>query len=91
MPRRALDRDWDDLMALCRREADLKRAAEHPKLLRLVSRQIDIAAQTLGFAEEEIRLREFRAEKEHGRVIRILTRRSDRAAAGDGDHRDSLD
>jgi hypothetical protein len=91
MSRSALDREWDDLMALCRREADLKRSAEHPKLLRLVSRQIDIAAQTLGFGDEEIRLREFRAEKEHGRVVRILTRQSARAAAGDGDHRDSLD
>jgi hypothetical protein len=76
MPRSALDREWDDLMALCRREADLKRSAEHPKLLRLISRQIDIAARTLGFGDEEIRLREFRAEKEHGRVVRILARGS---------------
>ena len=91
MPRSALDREWDDLMALCRREADLKRSAEHPKLLRLVSRQIDITAQTLGFGGEEIRLREFRAEKEHGRVVRILTRQSTGAAVSDGDHRDFLD
>jgi len=76
MPRSALDREWDDLMALCGREADLKRSAEHPRLLRLISRQIDIAARTLGFGEEEIRLREFRAEKEHGRVTRILARGS---------------
>ena len=91
MSRSALDREWDDLMALCRREADLKRSAEHPKLLRLVCRQIDIAAQMLGFGGDEIRLREFRAEKEDGRVVRILTRQSVRTTAGDGDHRDSLD
>jgi hypothetical protein len=83
MPRSALDREWDDLMALCRREADLKRSGEHPKLLRLVSRQIDIAARTLGFGDAEIRRREFRAEKEHGRVVRILT--SQATAAPDRD------
>ena len=63
MPRSALDREWDDLMALCRREEDLKRSGEHPKLLRLIARQIDIAARTLGFGDDEIRRREFRAEK----------------------------
>ena len=73
MPRSALDREWDDLMALCRREEDLRRSGEHPKLLRLISRHIDIAARTLGFGDDQIRRREFRAEKEHGRVVRILT------------------
>jgi hypothetical protein len=60
-------------MELCRRETELKQSATHPRLLRLVSREIDIAARRLGFGEEEIRLREFRAEKEQGHVIRIIT------------------
>jgi len=73
-------------MALCRREEDLKRSGEHPKLLRLIARQIDIAARTLGFGDDEIRRREFRAEKEHGRVVRILTSQAI-AVSNRDDHR----
>jgi hypothetical protein len=91
MQRSALDHKWDDLMTLCRREAELKRSATHPKLLRLLSRQIDIAARSLGFGEEEVRLREFRAEKEEGRVIRILTSPRERPMPGRNDHADSAD
>ena len=67
-----LDREWDSLMALCRHETELKQSGTHPKLLQLVSREIDRAATNLGFGENQIRHREFRAEKANGRVIRML-------------------
>ena len=74
MHRSVLDRQWDDLIALCRHEAKLKESTAHPKLLALVSREIERAARDLGFGEEQIRLREFRAEKERGHVVRLFTK-----------------
>ena len=73
MRRTALDRDWDALMELCRQETELKESAGHPKLLAHLSREIARAARKLGFSEDHIQRREFRAEKEEGRVIRLLT------------------
>lgn len=74
MHRTPLDRQWDDLMALCRHEAELKRSTKHIKLLALLSREIERAARDLGFGEEQIQLREFRAEKEEGHVVRLFTK-----------------
>jgi len=74
MHRTALDRQWDDLIALCRHEAELKRSTTHTKLLAFLSREIERAARDLGFGEEQIRLREFRAEKERGHVVRLFTK-----------------
>lgn len=73
MKRTSLDRDWDALIDLCRQEAELKESAAHPKLLAHVSREIDRVARSLGFSDEHIRRREFRAEKSQGRIVRLLT------------------
>ena len=73
MKRTSLDRDWDALIELCRQEAELKESSAHPKLLAHISREIERAARGLGFGDEHIRRREFRAEKSHGRIVRLLT------------------
>lgn len=67
-----LDVQWSALMALCESEAQLKAQGEHPKLLKLLARDIrDLAAQ-MGFGEGQIRTREFRAERDHGHIVRVV-------------------
>jgi hypothetical protein len=67
-----LDRQWEALMALCRKEAELEREDKHPKLAKVVSDQLDQLARDLGFSEERIRQREFRAERDGPHIIRFL-------------------
>lgn len=69
-----LDRQWEELMTLCRNEVALREDGTHPKLLKLVASQIDRAAASLGFSEEQIRQREFRADKENGHIVRVHVR-----------------
>jgi hypothetical protein len=68
-----LDIQWTTLMGLCETEARLKATGDHPKLLRLVSREIRDLAARMGFGEKQIRTREFRAEREGGHIARIVT------------------
>jgi hypothetical protein len=67
-----LDRHWHSLMALCKRERDYKADNRHPKLLRFISDQIDELAAQMGFSQQQIRGREFRAEKEGEHISRLL-------------------
>jgi hypothetical protein len=56
MHRTALDRQRDDLIALCRHEADLKRSTTHTKLLAFPSREIERAeSRQLDGAEDSDR------------------------------------
>jgi hypothetical protein len=64
---------WDHLMMLCAREKEYLADARHPKVLKLVSKQIEEIAAEMGFSARQIERREFRAERENGRVKRILT------------------
>jgi AraC-like DNA-binding protein len=75
MPRRQpeLDRQWDELMALCEKEKEFKTGNRHPKLLKFVSPQIDELAKQLGFSSRQILRREFRAERVGGHISRIIT------------------
>lgn len=68
-----LDRKWDELLSLCRKEAEFKRDNRHPKLARFLSNQIDNLAKELGFRDHQIQLREFRAEKRGDHIVRLLT------------------
>jgi hypothetical protein len=68
-----LEKQWQDLMTLCKKEAELQEAANHPKLLKLVSREIDDLARQLGFSERKIVTREFRAERDGERIVRLVT------------------
>lgn len=65
-----LDKQWEELMSLCRQEAQLQ-TQNHPKLLQFVGRQIERLAREMGFTDKQITTREFRAER-HGRhIIRL--------------------
>jgi hypothetical protein len=74
MPRiTALDRQWDELMFLCTKEKDLLGAGKHPKVLKLVGSRIDELAGQMGFSPRQIKIREFRSEKQAGHIVRIVT------------------
>jgi hypothetical protein len=68
-----LDQRWQQLMTLCESEARFKREGIHPRLLRHVSSEIIGLATEMGFSARCIETREFRAERERGRIVRILT------------------
>ena len=72
MRKTSLDTQWDHLMLLCAREKEYRADARHPKLLKLVSAQIEEIASAMGFSARQIDRREFRAERANGRVTRIL-------------------
>ena len=59
-----LDRQWQDLMSMCEREREYLAEHTHPKLLRLVTEQIDHLAADMGFSETQIKLRAFQSAKE---------------------------
>ncbi len=69
----ALDRKWDELMSLCKKEAEFTRDNRHPKLVRFLADQIDKLAKELGFRDYQIQHREFRAEKDGDHIVRLLT------------------
>jgi hypothetical protein len=68
-----LDKQWRELMSLCAKETELT-GQRHPKLLRFISDQIDQLAAEMGFGADQIRTREFRAERDGGRILRLITR-----------------
>lgn len=68
-----LDKKWDELMSRCKKETELKRDDVHPKLVRFLGNQIAKMAKELGFRDDQIRHREFRAEKSADHIIRLLT------------------
>jgi hypothetical protein len=76
MPRSTeLDKRWDVLMGLCRKEAEFLSEGTHPKVTTFVSKTIDALAREMGFAERQIAEREFRAERDNGHIVRVLTER----------------
>jgi hypothetical protein len=72
MRRTKLDREWEDLISLCGKEQELLAARSHPKLLRLVSREIEKIASAMGFSPEQIEKREFRAERDGAHIVRLI-------------------
>jgi len=68
-----LDRRWQDLMSMCRREQEYKTEHRHPKLLRFITQQIDRLAADMGFGELQIKRREFRASKDGGHISKVFT------------------
>ena len=73
MPRQTeLDRHWSSLMSLCTKERDFKSNNLHPRLLHLVSGQIDELAAKMGFTPRQISTREFRAEKNGESILNLL-------------------
>lgn len=73
MPRSTpLDRKWAHLMSLCENETKFLADDRHPRLLRLVQAEIEELAREMGFSETAIATRDFRAERDGGRIVRII-------------------
>ena len=74
MPRQTeLEKHWHSLLVLCSRERDFKSNNIHPRVLHLISGQIDELAAMMGFSPRQISTREFRAEKDGARILSLLT------------------
>jgi hypothetical protein len=67
-----LDQQWEELMSLCRQEAELQEQ-NHPKLLKFVRSQIERVARDMGFSERHIERREFRAQRDGRHIVRVET------------------
>lgn len=67
-----LDRRWQDLMSMCQREREYLAEHRHPKLLRFITEQIDQLAADMGFSEQQIKKREFRAAKDGDHISRLF-------------------
>ena len=73
MPRLSrLDKQWQDLMSLCAKEAEFLAQDKHPKLLKLVSEQIDQLSAEMGFSSGQIKTREFRAVRDGDHIVRAI-------------------
>ena len=72
MKRKLIDEQWDHLMDLCQREKELA-GGNHATLLRLVGKEIDRLASEMGFTPRQVVDREFRAVRENGRIVRVIT------------------
>lgn len=68
----ALDRQWQQLMALCENESKLREDGGHPRLLRHVSSEIDRLAGEMGFKPRQIVDREFRAHRKGDHILAII-------------------
>jgi hypothetical protein len=73
MKKKLIDEQWDHLMDLCQREKELA-DGNHARLLRLIGKEIDRLAAEMGFSPRQVADREFRAERENGRIVRVITR-----------------
>jgi hypothetical protein len=73
MPRlTALDKQWQELMSLCATEEKFRADGGHPKLSKLIGKQIDQLAREMGFKERTIVTRNFRAERDGTHIVRII-------------------
>jgi len=66
-----LDKQWEQLMALCQSESRLREQGTHPRLLKYVSGEIDALAAQLGFSPRLIATRDFRARRHGGHIVAI--------------------
>jgi hypothetical protein len=66
-----LDKQWQQLMALCESESKLRSDGNHPRLVRHVTSEIDQLATAMGFSPRRIASRDFRAEREGGHIVKI--------------------
>ena len=68
----ALDKQWQELMSLCASEEKFRADGGHPKLSKLIAKQIDELAREMGFRERTIVTRDFRAERVGTHIVRII-------------------
>ncbi len=67
-----LDRQWQQLMALCENEASFRATGHHARLLKLIATDIERLAHDMGFSARRIATRDFRAERANGHIVRIV-------------------
>jgi hypothetical protein len=67
-----LDKQWRELMTLCESEAKFRAKGDHPRLSKLLARQIDELAAQMGFGARRITTRDFRAERDGDHIVRII-------------------
>jgi hypothetical protein len=68
-----LDRHWQQLMALCETESKLRQDGGHPRLLKHVESEIETFAAQMGFDARRIASRDFRAHRDGGHIVEIIT------------------
>jgi hypothetical protein len=67
-----LDKQWRELMSLCASEERFLADGGHPRLSKFLARQIDALARDMGFNERTIVTRDFRAERDGDRIVKII-------------------
>ena len=68
-----LDKQWHELMFLCQKESTYRQQGNHPRLIKLVAAQLEELAAEMGFSQQQIQTREFRAERDGVHILRIDT------------------
>jgi len=68
-----LDKQWQQLMTLCETESKMREEGNHPRLLKLVAADIERLGTELGFNARRIASREFRAQRDGGHIVAMIT------------------
>ena len=68
-----LDKQWQQLMALCESEAKLRSEGGHAKLLKLLASDIEQLAGEMGFSANRIATRDFRAERQGDHIVGTIS------------------
>ena len=68
-----LEKQWQELMTLCADEGKFSAEGDHSKLLKVIASRIEELAVEMGFSGRRIVTRDFRAERDGDRIIRIIT------------------
>ena len=67
-----LDKQWQQLMALCENESNFRSTGRQPRLLKLIASDITQLAGEIGFSARRIASRDFRAERDGDHIVRII-------------------
>ena len=68
----SLDKQWQQLMALCESESSFRSKGRQPRLLKLIDSDIMQLAGEMGFSARRIASRDFRAERDGDHIVRII-------------------
>ena len=68
-----LDKQWQQLMALCDTETKLRSEGGHDRLLRLIASDIEQLAGEMGFSHHSVSSRDFRAERDGAHIMKVMT------------------
>jgi hypothetical protein len=68
-----LDKRWRHLMTLCESESRMRKEGIHPRLLKLITSDIEQLGAQMGFDARRIASREFRARRDGDHIVEIIT------------------